>query len=106
MKPNTRKRAHTSLKQIAGQVTGLQQMVEESRYCVDVLLEIAAIREALDQVGRFVLGSHVETCLGGLIRPGAPSGAEQPRAAARPKGGRGPGGGAGGSSSKGSPRTR
>ena len=51
------------LKRIAGQVAGIQRMVEADRYCVDVLLQVAAVRAALDGVGKLVLGQHVETCV-------------------------------------------
>jgi len=48
---------------IAGQVAGIQRMAHEDRYCVDILLQIAAVRAALDQVGKLMLGAHVETCV-------------------------------------------
>lgn len=51
------------LKRIAGQVAGIQRMVEDDRYCVDVLQQVAAVRAALDGVGKLVLGQHVETCV-------------------------------------------
>jgi DNA-binding FrmR family transcriptional regulator len=38
-------------------------MLEQDRYCVDVLLQVAAARAALDGVGKLVLGQHVETCV-------------------------------------------
>jgi DNA-binding FrmR family transcriptional regulator len=59
-------------KRIAGQVAGIQRMVEEDRYCVDVLLQIAAVRAALDQAGKLLLGAHVETCVRDAIESGAP----------------------------------
>lgn len=59
----TRKKALTRLRRAAGQVAGIQRMVEEERYCVDVLLQIAAARAALDGVGKLILGAHVETCV-------------------------------------------
>ena len=63
MKADTKKQATARLRRIAGQVEGIQRMIEEDRYCVDVLLQIAAARAALDQAGKLVLGSHVETCV-------------------------------------------
>ncbi len=51
---------------------GLQKMVEEDRYCADILLQIAAVRAALDQVGKLVLGSHVESCVADAIASGRP----------------------------------
>lgn len=53
------------LNRIAGQVTGLQQMVDADRYCVDILTQVAAVRSALDAVGVELLTSHLETCVAG-----------------------------------------
>ncbi len=63
MTPDARKKANHRLKRIAGQVEGIQRMLDEDRYCVDVLVQIAAVRAALDAVGKLVLASHVETCV-------------------------------------------
>lgn len=63
MQPEIRKRAENRVKRIVGQVQGVQRMIEQDRYCVDVLLQIAAARAALDQLGKLVLGSHIETCV-------------------------------------------
>ena len=60
-KPKVRKR----LNRIAGQVAGLQKMIEEDRYCVDILTQVAAVRSALDAVGVLLLTDHVEGCLVG-----------------------------------------
>lgn len=53
------------LNRIAGQVTGLQKMVQDDRYCVDILTQVAAVRAALDAVGAAVLAEHVTGCLMG-----------------------------------------
>jgi CsoR family transcriptional regulator, copper-sensing transcriptional repressor len=58
------------LQRIAGQVAGIQRMVDDERYCVDVLLQIAAVQAALGQVGKLVLGSHVDTCVAEAIAGG------------------------------------
>ena len=63
MKAEIRRQVQARLKRIAGQVAGIERMVAEDRYCVDVLLQIAAVRAALDQVGKLMLGAHVETCV-------------------------------------------
>lgn len=63
MKPDVKRSARTRLQKIAGQVEGLSRMIEQDRYCVDVLLQIAAVQSALGRVGEIVLGSHVETCV-------------------------------------------
>ncbi len=48
---------------IAGQVAGIQRMLEEDRYCVDVLNQIAAVRSALDALGIELLSKHLESCV-------------------------------------------
>jgi DNA-binding FrmR family transcriptional regulator len=48
---------------IAGQVAGIQRMVEEGRYCVDILTQIAAARSALDALGVELLTRHLESCV-------------------------------------------
>lgn len=53
------------LKRIAGQVAGVQRMVEEDRYCVDILTQVAAIRSALDAMGVELLTDHIEGCVVG-----------------------------------------
>ena len=62
--------ARSRLRRIAGQVAGIERMIEEDRYCVDVLLQIAAVESALDRVGKIVLGSHVETCVSSALASG------------------------------------
>src|SRR5262249_2691009 len=60
------KRIKTRMNRIAGQVAGIQRMLEEDRYCVDVLNQIAAVRSALDALGIELLTRHLESCvLGG-----------------------------------------
>ena len=71
MKPELRAKVEQRLRRIAGQVAGIQRMVEEDRYCVDVLLQVAAARAALDQVGRLVLASHVESCVAEAFASGS-----------------------------------
>ena len=71
MKTEIRRQVHARLKRIAGQVAGIQRMVDEDRYCVDVLLQIAAVRAALDQVGKLMLGAHVETCVADAFASGS-----------------------------------
>ncbi len=48
---------------IAGQVAGIQRMLEEDRYCVEVLNQIAAVRSALDALGIELLSKHLESCV-------------------------------------------
>ena len=58
------------LRRIEGQVRGLQRMVEEERYCADVLTQIASVQEALRSVGRELLRNHLKHCAATAIRSG------------------------------------
>ena len=71
MEAEIRGQVDVRLKRIAGQVAGIRRMVEQDRYCVDVLLQVAAVRAALDQVGKLVLGAHVETCVADALASGS-----------------------------------
>jgi DNA-binding FrmR family transcriptional regulator len=51
------------LSRIEGHVRSIKTMVEEERDCADILVQIAAVRSAVGQVGRVVLEDHVESCL-------------------------------------------
>jgi DNA-binding FrmR family transcriptional regulator len=51
------------LARIEGQVRGIQRMVEEDKYCVDILTQLSAVTTALDRVGLKVLDSHVQGCV-------------------------------------------
>jgi CsoR family transcriptional regulator, copper-sensing transcriptional repressor len=53
------------LARIKGQVGGIERMVEEDRYCIDVLTQISAIQAALDKVALGLLDGHVHTCVVG-----------------------------------------
>jgi len=58
------------LRRIEGQVRGLQRMVEEESYCVDVLTQVASVVSALEKVGMLVLKDHVEHCVRESIESG------------------------------------
>ncbi|MDP4126119.1 MAG: metal-sensitive transcriptional regulator [Bacillota bacterium] len=51
------------LKKIEGQVKGIQRMVESDKYCVDVLIQVAAVRAAINKVGTIVFEHHSRGCL-------------------------------------------
>ena len=51
---------------------GIQRMVEEDRYCIDVMHQVAAVEGALDKVGHLVLASHVDTCVATALKSGKP----------------------------------
>ena len=52
----------TRLRRIEGQVRGLQRMVEEDRYCADILIQVSAVHEALRKVSRGLLENHLRHC--------------------------------------------
>jgi CsoR family transcriptional regulator, copper-sensing transcriptional repressor len=58
----------TRLRRIEGQVRGLQKMVEEERYCSDVLMQLSSVQEALRGVGRELLQNHLKHCVAEVIR--------------------------------------
>lgn len=58
------------LKRIEGQVRGIQRMVEEDRYCVDVLVQISAINAALKKVGSTITERHLKHCVSHAVQHG------------------------------------
>ena len=58
------------LRRIEGQVRGLQKMVEEDRYCADVMTQISSVQEALRSVGRELMRNHLKHCASSAIRAG------------------------------------
>lgn len=58
------------LRRIEGQVRGLQKMVEEDRYCADVMTQISSVQEALRSVSRELMRNHLKHCAAGAIRSG------------------------------------
>lgn len=61
--PDLQKNSITRLKRIEGQIKGVQKMIEEKKYCVDILLQISAVYGALRKVGQSILKNHIETCV-------------------------------------------
>lgn len=66
------------LRRVAGQIQGLERMVEEERYCIDLLTQLLAVRGALQEVALILLRGHLRTCVTRVIRSGRP--AERERA--------------------------
>jgi CsoR family transcriptional regulator, copper-sensing transcriptional repressor len=60
------------LRRIEGQVRGLQKMVEEDRYCADILTQIASVHEALRSVGRELMRNHLRHCAAEAIASDEP----------------------------------
>lgn len=67
----TKTKASARLKRIEGQVAGIGRMIEDEKYCVDILLQISAAMSALGQVGKIVLGRHIETCVAEAMTTGS-----------------------------------
>jgi DNA-binding FrmR family transcriptional regulator len=70
MTPEIQEQARKRIRRIAGQVAGIERMIDEDRYCVDILLQVAAVRAALDGVGKLLLNAHVETCVADALASG------------------------------------
>ena len=51
------------LNRISGQINGINKMLEDNRYCGDILTQIAAVEKALEQVGYIVLAEHMKSCV-------------------------------------------
>ena len=64
------------LRRIEGQVRGLQRLVEEDRYCADILVQISSVQEALRSVGRALMKNHLRHCAAEAVRDTAPGRAE------------------------------
>jgi CsoR family transcriptional regulator, copper-sensing transcriptional repressor len=58
------------LRRIEGQVRGLEKMVDEDRYCLDVLTQVSAVTKALESLAYEVLDDHVKHCVAGAISSG------------------------------------
>jgi CsoR family transcriptional regulator, copper-sensing transcriptional repressor len=63
---------HNRLRRIEGQVRGLQRMVDEDVYCVDILTQVAAVQTALEQVAVNVLDAHVRGCVADAVAGDGP----------------------------------
>ena len=68
----TKEQLHKRLRRIEGQVRGIEKMVEEDRYCIDVLTQIAAVQAALDKVALGLLDGHARHCVLGGHGDGTP----------------------------------
>ncbi len=74
--PEVKRAVLTRLRRIEGQVRGIQKMVDEERYCADVLMQVSSVQEALRGVGRALLHNHLKYCAAEAIRSGDPERAE------------------------------
>ncbi|HKZ04557.1 MAG TPA: metal-sensitive transcriptional regulator [Methylomirabilota bacterium] len=67
----TRGKALGRLRRIEGQIQGIQRMIEEDKYCVDILLQLTAVQGAVEQVQKLLLARHISSCVADAIRSGA-----------------------------------
>jgi CsoR family transcriptional regulator, copper-sensing transcriptional repressor len=66
--PDVKDRNVKRLRRIEGQVRGLQKMVDEDRYCADIMTQISSVHEALRAVGRELMRNHLKHCAASAIR--------------------------------------
>lgn len=74
--PEIKKAVQLRLRRIEGQVRGLQRMVEEERYCADIITQMASVQEALRGAARALLQNHLRHCASAALRSGDPAAAE------------------------------
>lgn len=71
MQQATKQNCGNRLKRIEGQVRGINRMIDEERYCIDILTQLRAVRAALRRVEDEVLGDHVSHCVEHAIASGS-----------------------------------
>ncbi len=69
--PMIRREAVQRMRRIEGQIKGIKKMVEEGRYCVEVLGQISAVQEALRGVGKLITRNYMENCVTSSLRSGS-----------------------------------
>jgi DNA-binding FrmR family transcriptional regulator len=73
MTPETKKLVNSRLARIEGQVRGLAQMVDQDRYCLDVIAQVRAAKSALAKVEQMILSDHLGSCVEDAIASGDPA---------------------------------
>lgn len=68
--PEIKDRSLKRLRRIEGQVRGIHKMIDEDRYCADILTQISSVQEALRAVGRELMRNHLKHCAASAIRSG------------------------------------
>lgn len=61
--PETKEDMLKRLRRIEGQVKGIQRMIEEDKYCIDILTQVSAVRAAINRVGSLIMEKHSMTCI-------------------------------------------
>jgi CsoR family transcriptional regulator, copper-sensing transcriptional repressor len=69
--PAIKERNQKRLRRIEGQIRGLQKMVDEERYCADILVQISSVQEALRGVSRELMRNHLQHCAAQAIAKGS-----------------------------------
>lgn len=70
MKPTTQKEALKRLAYIEGHVNGVRKMIQDDRYCIDILKQLHAIRKAIEKLEGLLLTGHLKTCVVDGIKRG------------------------------------
>ena len=70
MKPDAKEDTLRRLNYIDGHLDGVRRMVQEDKYCVDILKQTYAVRKSIEKLERVMLGSHMETCVIPAIEQG------------------------------------
>jgi CsoR family transcriptional regulator, copper-sensing transcriptional repressor len=70
--PEIKARNTKRLRRIEGQVRGLQKMIEDERYCADILIQLSSVHEALRSVAKELTRNHLKHCASTAIRAGDP----------------------------------
>ncbi len=73
MDSESKKAVVARLKSIEGHVRGIERMVEEDAYCIDVIKQTLAVQRAMDKVNSLMLGHHLDTCVTTAIRGDDPN---------------------------------
>lgn len=77
VEPELQHEALTRLRRIEGQVRGIHRMVDEERYCADILVQISSVQEALRGVGKLLMRNHLQHCVTSALRSGDEKEAER-----------------------------
>lgn len=77
MSPEKKADVVNRLRRIEGQVRGIQRMVEEDRYCGDILSQFSSVQQALRGAAGVVTRNHLETCVTDALRSGSPEAADR-----------------------------
>ncbi len=67
---DTQKQLQNRLNRMIGQLNGIKKMIDDNRYCGDILIQISAVESALQNFGYIVLQDHMETCVTEKIKNG------------------------------------